>query len=272
MAMKFTNNATSTLATGINNSVTSLSVASGQGALFPTLGGSDYFYCTLANTAGTVEIVKVTARSTDTFTIVRGQDNTTAATWLSGDRVELRLVAASLNDIPKLDEANTFTTAPTFSTALAITSGGTGGATAAAARAALDAVGVSDTQTLTAKTISGADNTLTVDGTNAIGFKKIPQSNSDKTTSYALVTTDVGKFIGVGTGGSITIPDATFSTGDAVVVFNNTSGTITITCTITTAYIGGTNTDKSSVTLASRGVCNILFISGTVCVITGNVT
>jgi len=129
MAMKFTNNATSTLATGINNSVTSLSVASGQGALFPTLGGSDYFYCTLANLAGTVEIVKVTARSTDTFTIVRGQDNTTAATWLSGDRVELRLVAANLNNIPKLDEANTFTTAPTFSTALGVASGGTGAAT-----------------------------------------------------------------------------------------------------------------------------------------------
>jgi hypothetical protein len=129
MVMKFTNNATSTLATGINNSVTSLSVASGQGALFPTLGGSDYFYCTLANAAGTVEIVKVTARSTDTFTIVRGQDNTTAASWLSGDRVELRLVAASLNDIPKLDEANAFTTAPTFSTALAVASGGTGAAT-----------------------------------------------------------------------------------------------------------------------------------------------
>jgi len=129
MVMKFTNNATSTLASGINSSVTSLSVASGQGALFPTLGGSDYFYCTLANAAGTVEIVKVTARSTDTFTIVRGQDNTTAATWLSGDRVELRLVAASLNDIPKLDEANTFTTAPTFSTALTVASGGTGAGT-----------------------------------------------------------------------------------------------------------------------------------------------
>jgi hypothetical protein len=108
MVMKFTNNATSTLAAGINSSVTTLSVAAGQGALFPTLSG-DYFYCTLANVAGTVEIIKVTARSTDTFTIVRGQDNTTAATWIAGDKVELRLVAASLNDLPKLDEDNTFT-------------------------------------------------------------------------------------------------------------------------------------------------------------------
>ena len=115
MVMKFTNNAASTLASAINSSVTSLTVASGQGALFPSLGAGDYFYCTLANTAGTVEIVKVTARATDTFTIVRGQDNTTAASWSLGDKVELRLVAASLNDIPKLDEANTFSVSNTFS-------------------------------------------------------------------------------------------------------------------------------------------------------------
>jgi hypothetical protein len=94
--MKFTNNATSTLASGINNSVTSLSVASGQGSLFPSLSGSDYFYCTLANTGGAVEIVKVTARSTDTLTIVRAQDGTSAASWSAGDKVELRPTAAVL--------------------------------------------------------------------------------------------------------------------------------------------------------------------------------
>ena len=53
---------------------------------------------------------------------------------------------------------------------------------------------------------------------------------------------------------------------------DNTTGNITITCTITTAYIAGTDSDKASVTLATRGVCTILFISGTVCVITGNVS
>lgn len=115
MVMKFTNNATSTLASGITNVATSLTVASGQGALFPTLGAGDYFYCTLANAVGTIEIVKVTARSTDTFTITRAQDNTTAAAWSTGDKVELRLVSASLNDLPKLDEANTFSASNTFS-------------------------------------------------------------------------------------------------------------------------------------------------------------
>jgi hypothetical protein len=102
--------------------------------------------------------------------------------------------------------------------------------------------------------------------------RSIPKSGAAKTTSYTLATTDNGQFIEVGSGGSITIPDATFATGNAVSIFNNTTGNITITCTITTAYIGGTDSDKATVTLATRGVATILFISGTVCVITGNVT
>ena len=105
-----------------------------------------------------------------------------------------------------------------------------------------------------------------------VGFRGVPQSGSAKTGSYTLATTDVGDYIEVGSGGSITIPDATFATGDVVSIFNNTSGNITITCTITTAYIAGTDADKASVTLATRGVATILFISGTVCVISGNVS
>jgi hypothetical protein len=113
----FTNNAATTLATGINSSVTSLTVASATGALFPTLAGLQYFYCTLSNAAGTtIEIVKVTARSTDTFTIVRGQDNTTAAAFIAGDKVELRLTAADLQNFPQLDSTNTFSQTQTFVT------------------------------------------------------------------------------------------------------------------------------------------------------------
>jgi hypothetical protein len=103
-------------------------------------------------------------------------------------------------------------------------------------------------------------------------LRAIPQSGSAKTTSYTLATTDVGEFIEVGTSGAIVIPDATFSAGDAVVIFNNTSGSITITCTITTAYLAGTDADKATLSLATRGVASILFISGTVCVVSGNVS
>ena len=105
-----------------------------------------------------------------------------------------------------------------------------------------------------------------------LGFLNVPQSGSDKTTSYTLATSDIGEFVGVGTSGSITIPNSTFAAGDIVSIFNNTSGNITITCSITTAYIAGTNTDKDTMTLATRGVATVLFISGTVCVVTGNVT
>jgi hypothetical protein len=118
---------------------------------------------------------------------------------------------------------------------------------------------------------SGNLSNATADGTNAVGYRNIPYV-ADKTSSYVLAVGDIGEVVGVGTGGSITIPNATFAAGDAVLVFNNTAGDITITCTITTAYIAGTDTDVASVTLATRGVCNILFISGTVCVITGNVS
>lgn len=103
-------------------------------------------------------------------------------------------------------------------------------------------------------------------------LRAIPQSGSAKTSSYTLATTDVGEFIEVGASGAIVVPDATFSAGDAVVIFNNTSGDVTITLSITTAYLAGTDADKATLALATRGVCNILFISGTVCVVTGNVS
>lgn len=119
---------------------------------------------------------------------------------------------------------------------------------------------------------SGTLTNCTADGTNSVGYRNIPQSGSDKTTSYSLLTTDVGKFVGVGTSGSITIPNSTFAAGDVISLFNNTTGNITITCSITTAYIAGTNTDKDTMTLATRGVATILFISGTVCVVSGNVS
>jgi hypothetical protein len=117
---------------------------------------------------------------------------------------------------------------------------------------------------------SGTLSNCTADGTNAVGFRNIP-AIADKTAAYILAVGDVGKVVGVGSGGSIEIPNSTFAAGDAVLIFNNTTGDVTITCTITTAYIAGADADVASVTLSTRGVANILFISGTVCVLTGNI-
>jgi hypothetical protein len=110
-----------------------------------------------------------------------------------------------------------------------------------------------------------------VGGAYKVGFRNIPAVGT-KTSSYTLATSDVGKYVQVGTSGSITIPNSTFAEGDVVSIFNNTGGNITITCSISTAYIGGTDSDKDTVTLATRGVATVMFISATVCVITGNVS
>ena len=120
---------------------------------------------------------------------------------------------------------------------------------------------------------TGATNyTATLPAENfTVGFKNVPAVGT-KTSSYTLATVDVGKYVQVGSGGSIIIPDAVFAEGDVVSIFNNTTGGITITCSITTAYISGVDSDKATMTLATRGVATVLFISGTVCVVSGIVS
>ena len=118
---------------------------------------------------------------------------------------------------------------------------------------------------------SGTLTNCTVDGTNPIGYRDLPAVGT-KTSSYTLAVGDVGKYVQIGSGGSITIPDATFAEGDIIAIANNTSSGVTITCSITTAYIAGTDTDKATVTLATRGLATVVFLSGTVCIISGNVS
>lgn len=118
---------------------------------------------------------------------------------------------------------------------------------------------------------SGNLTNTTVDGTNAVGFRNAPAVGT-KTGSYTLAVGDVGKYVQVGSGGAITIPNSTFAEGDVVLIVNNHSAAITITCTITDAYIAGTDTDKATVSLATRGVASLLFVSATRVIISGNVT
>ena len=94
MGIKVANNAYGTLNTGITSSDTTIVVNTGEGARFPSLSAGDYFFATLIDTSNNLEIVKVTARSTDTMTVVRGQDSTTARAFSTNDRFELRPVAA----------------------------------------------------------------------------------------------------------------------------------------------------------------------------------
>ena len=96
--IKFTNFARTALAVGAGSGDVTMSVTGGTGALFPALTAGQYFYAVLENATLDREIVKVTARSTDTLTVTRGQDNTTARAWVAGDIVSLRLNAAAIEE------------------------------------------------------------------------------------------------------------------------------------------------------------------------------
>jgi len=100
MTVLFTNNAASNLASSITNTATSLTVTTGSGGIFPNPTSPDYFLVTLQGISGTpIEIVKVTARSGDVFTIVRAQEGTSASAFSGGDKVELRITAGEMNAI-----------------------------------------------------------------------------------------------------------------------------------------------------------------------------
>lgn len=96
MTIKFANNASAVLAGSINTTATTIVVNSGTGGVYPPLGVGDYFYATLIDASNNLEIVKVIARSGDTLTVVRGQEDTTARTFAAGSKLEARPTAAGL--------------------------------------------------------------------------------------------------------------------------------------------------------------------------------
>jgi hypothetical protein len=93
MAVKFSNNAVTTLSASISAGATSFTVASASP--FPTLASGDWTYVSL-----TSEVVKVTAISGTTFTC-----DATSDAHASGESVELRMTAELLNDFSEDTES-----------------------------------------------------------------------------------------------------------------------------------------------------------------------
>lgn len=249
----------------------------------PSYGTSGYYLQSAGSSSPpTWALVSLTAGVTGTLPIANGGTGSTSTTYCNlSTNVTSTLPIANGGtgattlagaNIPVTNSSNTFTAAQTFRAASAIRSeaASTQDAIVVAGRAG----GTSSyALTFTPDTLSASRTVTFPDGGGnyTVGYRNVPAVGT-KTGSYTLATTDVGKYVQLGSGGSITIPDATFAEGDIVTIFNNTTGAITITCTITTAYIAGTDSDKATVSLATRGVATIFFISSTVCVITGNVT
>lgn len=98
MPVVLQNRARGTLASSIASTNTALYLATGQGAAFPALGASQYFYATLLAPSGVYEIVKVTARAAEVLTVVRGAESTTPVSFPAGTIVELRVTAQAVSD------------------------------------------------------------------------------------------------------------------------------------------------------------------------------
>ena len=119
MGIQLKNNASGTLATAINASDTGIVLTTGNGASFPSLGASDYFYATLESTGGTLEVIKVTVRSGDSMTVVRAQEGSTANSFAAGSRIELRVTAQSVLDVVDQVDAQQVSYDPPFTGSVA---------------------------------------------------------------------------------------------------------------------------------------------------------
>lgn len=96
------NNAQTVLAAGISSTATSLTVNTGTGTLFPSpVTGTSFFKLTIidAATGSLTEIVHVTARNGDVFTIQRGQEGTVARAWSANDIAANMMTAGTLSYI-----------------------------------------------------------------------------------------------------------------------------------------------------------------------------
>lgn len=122
-------------------------------------------------------------------------------------------------------------------------------------------------------TTTGTTNVTLPAETFTAGYKGTPLTGgAEKTSNYTLVAGDVGKSIQLGASGAVTINDSVFAAGDVVVIVNNTNTAKTITTNITNAFIAGTTTDKSSVSLAAYGIASVMFTAANTCLLSGNLS
>ena len=165
---------------------------------------------------------------------------------------------------PTLNQ-NTTGTAAGLSVTLAVASGGTGVTTSTGT----GSVVLSTSPTLVTPVLgtptSGNLSSCTVDGTDAVGFRNIPQNA--QTGSYSLVLADSGKHIYhalAAAAATYTIPAATsvaYPIGTAITFVNMATAAITIDITTDTMYLSSAGTTGSR-TLAQFGTATALKISG----------
>jgi hypothetical protein len=192
----------------------------------------------------------------------------------------MREQMSQLKDFIDGSSGDTITTSKIVATTATILSGAsvTGTATFNSAVIMSSSLNVTNTATMgviTSSTISGSANTLTVDGTNAVGFRSIPQNI--QSAAYELVLADSGKHIlhpsADTTARIFTIPansSVAFPIGTAITFINqNGAGVVTIAITTDTMRLSPAGTTGSR-TLAANGSATCIKLTSTEWIISGS--
>jgi hypothetical protein len=259
MSALFKNNATALLAASISSSGTTLVLAAGTGIKFPVLVSPDFFYGTIYDSAGNYEIVKVTARTADSLTIVRAQEGTIALAFSSGDAFAQRVTAATLNDFAQKSVNQTFTGNNTFSGTN--THSGTDNFTGT-----FTAANPTLTGTVTIPTPTVGDNT-----TKAASTAFVTTAVTNATGALGTISTQNSNAVNI-TGGSISgITDLAVADGgtgassfasNAVLLGNGSSSFQTVAPGASGNILASNGSTWQSKTLASSGVKLGLGITG----------
>lgn len=244
-----------TLASGISNSATTMTVAAGTGSALMggvtlAAGNVDQFTVALDVDTQNEEVVFITAVSSDTFTIVRGRAGTSAISHTGG---------ATVKHVLTSDDLTFYTTGVATADAAVPESI----VTAKADLLVASASGVVDNLAV------GTNNqVLTADSAATLGVKWASPATPDltinaKTANYTLVAGDVNKLITMSDAGTLTltVPNGVFTTGQQINVQRLGAGAVQIRNDGTTVLTSTGATSTAPDLRAQYSACTIVCTS-----------
>jgi hypothetical protein len=89
--------------------------------------------------------------------------------------------------------------------------------------------------------------------------------------TYTLTKQDAGRVLKFDTSKVITVPADVFSSGEVIVLFNNSNDFITIHSQVPTTYVAARNKSRTHIEFPPRGLANVLFIDDKTAVASGDV-